>query len=212
MLHYEESSEKLLQNLQEQQHELLQQKQSLPVVQEKITQPKSEKTLVLTTQYGEIRIQLRPDLSQSSVDYIHRVIESKICRRCNFYRAEKAGILQGILANKDAKFNTERGPCPPGSESIRNDCPKWDPQCGCHGPILTRGMVAWVEGKGGGPDFFINNYQQPANFWGTQHTTFGEIEDQKSLSVVDQIFTLPVQKRDGMSRLEDSIPFEIRLE
>ena len=130
----------------------------------------NKETLVLTTKHGKIKIVLRPDLSAGSVDYIHRLVDSKVCRRCNFYRAEKPGILQGVVANKDIGFNKELGPCPPGAESVKNDCPKWDENCGCHGPVMTRGMVAWAAGQAGGPDFFIDNYKSPGNWWGTQHT------------------------------------------
>jgi cyclophilin family peptidyl-prolyl cis-trans isomerase len=169
-------------------------------------------TLVLTTSLGPIRIQMRPDLSEGSVDYIRRLIESQVCRRCNFYRAEKPGILQGVMANRDVPINTERGTCPPDAASVKNDCPKWDPECGCHGPLMTRGSVAWAAGQAGGPDFFIDAYKRPANWWGTQHTNFGFIQDPASMAIVDQIFGFPVKESGGMHHLKDAIQFTMTLE
>lgn len=125
-------------------------------------------TLVLKTEIGDIRIVLRPDLSKESIDYIHAILQQG-CRRCNLYRAEKPGILQGMITNKEVPLPTVRGSCPPGSENVRNECPEWDKQCACHGPVMAKGMVAWAAGETG-PDFFIDAYKAPANWWGTQHT------------------------------------------
>ena len=116
---------------------------------------KTKETLVLYTKLGDIRITMRPDLSQGSVDYIHRLIAAG-CERCKLYRAEERGILQGIMAKKGVSTNTEKGSCPPGAEREKvGDCPSWDKQCACHGPIMTRGAVAWAAGQAGGPEFFI---------------------------------------------------------
>lgn len=119
----------------------------------------TREVLVLTTKQGQIRVVLRPDLSAGSVDYIHRLVATKVCGRCNFYRAEIPGILQGIMKNKDVPVNDVKGPCRADAESVQNDCPKWDSHCGCHGPIMTRGAVGWAAGQAGGPDFFIDNYK-----------------------------------------------------
>lgn len=115
--------------------------------------------LVISTQLGDIRVVLRPDLSAGSVDYIRTLVQSNKCDRCSFYRADGRGILQGIMKNKEIATNTELGPCPPGYESVKNDCPAWDKNCSCHGPIMERGAVAWAAGQAGGPDFFIDNYR-----------------------------------------------------
>lgn len=179
----------------------------------RISARSSSQTLVLTTELGPIRIGLRPDLSQGSVDYIHKLVESGVCRRCIFYRAEKPGILQGVMANKDIPTNEVLGPCPSDSaQKVENDCPEWDPDCGCHGPVMTRGGVAWAGGDPGGPDFFIDAYKNPAKWWGTQHTNFGFIEDPASMAIVDQILNLPVKKSGGMSYLNDHIPFSMTIE
>jgi hypothetical protein len=95
-----------------------------------------------------IRILLRPDLSASSVDYIKQVIAKGICHECRFYRAEKPGILQGIISHSDitASDIVSKGQCPIGYEDVPNDCPAWDTQCGCHGPVMIRGAVGWCAG------------------------------------------------------------------
>ena len=127
-------------------------------------------TLVLKTAEGDIKITLLPDLSKESIDYIRAMVaDAGNCSPCNLYRAEKPGILQGVLTNKEIPVPTVKGTCPQGSEGVPNDCPDWDKTCGCHGPVMTKGMVAWAAGATG-PDFFISHYEKPALFWGTQHT------------------------------------------
>ena len=135
----------------------------------------SKETLLLkTTSMGTLKIVLRPDLSPESVDYIHQLVKhvsqsNQPCRNCRLYRAEKPGILQGILRHPNVAPSTTLGSCPSGFDTVKNDCPKWDANCQCHGPVMTKGMVAWAAGKSG-PDFFIDNYPSPAKWWGTQHT------------------------------------------
>ena len=121
------------------------------------------------TDLGVVKITLRPDFSKESVNYIHRIVKEG-CTRCNFYRAEQPGILQGMIKNKDVPIPTAKGRCPAGYENVKNECPKWDQQCACHGPVMERGHVAWAAGATG-PDFFIDNYKQKATWWGTQHTS-----------------------------------------
>lgn len=169
-------------------------------------------TLVLTTVFGPIRVRLRPELSQGSVEYIYRLVESNVCQKCQFYRAETPGILQGIMANADIPTNTVLGTCPLDAVDVHNECPAWDPHCGCHGPVMTRGSVAWAAGQAGGPDFFINAYERPALWWGTQHTNFGFIEDPASMAIIDQIVNLPVTQNGGMHHLKEAIHFETSLE
>eukprot|EP00980_Cylindrotheca_fusiformis_P027827 scaffold22560_cov135-Cylindrotheca_fusiformis.AAC.38 len=170
-----------------------------------------KESLVLATDLGDIRIILRPDLSSESVKYIHQLVAAG-CERCKLYRAEQRGILQGIMANESVPPNKVKGKCPPeaATEDV-GECPKWDPTCACHGPIMTRGSVGWAAGTPGGPDFFIDNYKSPAKWWGTQHTNFGFIEDKDSLQVVARIFDLPTRKA-GLTFLKDEIHFQIRLE
>ena len=84
--------------------------------------------------------------------------------------------------------------------------------CGCHGPVMTKGMVAWAAGQSGGPDFFIDNYIRPAEWWGTQHTIFGEIIDESSFNIIENIFKLPVYDGNGMTFLEKVIHFDLSFE
>ena len=180
---------------------------------------KKFKFLVLTTIHGNIKITLRPDLSKGSVNYIYQLVESygghgKKCAHCRFYRSEKPGILQGIMEHKGVvPVNTVKGSCPTqgGAEKVRNNCPAWDKQCGCHGPVMTRGAVAWAAGQAGGPDFFINGYPAPSTMWGTQHTNFGFVDDHASLDILDAIWELPVVATPGMHLLEDPIHFDLVL-
>jgi hypothetical protein len=141
----------------------------------------TKETLVLKTKLGNIKIVLRPDLSKGSVDYIYEVMKASApdgssCPGCRLYRAEKPTILQGVL-REDVGANTVKGSCPAGYESVPNECPEWDEHCGCHGPVMTRGMVGWAAGSAGGPDFFIDNHPDPADWWGTQHTGAYHVAD-----------------------------------
>ena len=172
-------------------------------------------TLVIETYAGDIRIVLQQELSLPSVEYIHNVVNSggssSKCNRCLFYRAEQKGILQGMIKSDTVPIVTERGACPPGFETIENKCPEHDTKCGCHGPLMERGMVGWAAGKTG-PDFFIDDYRKPARHWGTQHTVWGRITDQESFAVLDRIWALPTAKKGGLTYLNDPIKFTMRIE
>ena len=76
-----------------------------------------------------------------------------------FYRAEKQLLLQGIVSETSAAPRTQvaLGPCPVEDYVPKSKCPAHDPHCGCHGPVMTKGMVGWA-GGGAGPDFFINTF------------------------------------------------------
>lgn len=93
-------------------------------------------------------------------------------------------------------------------------------------------MVAWA-GGGTGPDFFIDAYEDRADWWGTQHTgtcprrsclrrgplevrltattaaVWGEIRDADSFAVIDRIWTLPTRSEEGMAFLEQEIAFDL---
>mmetsp|Transcript_12255 Transcript_12255/g.16035 ORF Transcript_12255/g.16035 Transcript_12255/m.16035 type:complete len:305 (-) Transcript_12255:11-925(-) len=166
--------------------------------------------LILSTDLGPIRITLKPEYSKETAEYIRDVVSTGKCDRCAFYRAESQGILQGIIKSNILSVPTERGSCPKGLEDVPNNCPAWDTQCGCHGPILERGYVAWAAGKTG-PDFFIDDYRKPAKFWGTQHTAWGQIEDDQSLNVIQKIWTLPAKKNNGLTYLENNVKFTMSI-
>lgn len=102
------------------------------------------KTITMKTSQGDIRIKLRPDLSLASVQYIQKLLESRMpCEHCRIYRAEKPGILQGNLIKEGVEINKVLGDCPEEFKNMKHDCPPHDPKCGCHGPIMKRGMIAW---------------------------------------------------------------------
>jgi cyclophilin family peptidyl-prolyl cis-trans isomerase len=167
------------------------------------------KTLILTTPLGPIHIQMRPDLSPESVAYVEQLVNSQTCDQCRLYRAERQGILQGIMENKAIPPNTVKGRCPKGAETIKNECFESNPQCACHGPLMSTGAVGWAAGTAGGPDFFIDAYPKTAKWWGTQHTNFGFIHDEASMNLVHEILQLPVKNRGGMNMLNQTIPFEL---
>ena len=98
-----------------------------------------------------------------------------------------------------------------GLQHIPNDCPDWDKDCGCHGPVMTRGMVAWAGGKTG-PDFFIDAYTDPAEMWGTQHTVFGKLLPE-SIDLLENIWDLPVHEQNSMMTMLDvPVSFTMKLE
>jgi len=180
--------------------------------------------ITLKTPHGNIRITLRPDLSPESVDYVRRLVASRSCDAdsCRLYRAERPGILQGILKSGDADgdsgaavqppvpTNTVLGACPAEYRDAEQDCPPHDPNCGCHGPVMTKGHVGWAAGTAGGPDFFINTYEHPAAHWGNQHTVWGFVEDDDgdgSLATIQKYWELPVRNNGGMHLLVDEVPF-----
>jgi cyclophilin family peptidyl-prolyl cis-trans isomerase len=177
----------------------------------------SNHSTITTTSPLSIRIILRPDFSKESVEYIKAITLKGYCKRCSFFRSEKAGILQGIVSSihpSIVPLTSIKGSCPTGYgyELVPNDCPKWDPQCSCHGPVMTKGTVGFAAG-GTGPDFFINNHDKPALFWGTQHTVWGHIVDPKSFLVVNDILhNYPTTHSNGMTYLTTPIPFQLSLE
>lgn len=63
---------------------------SLPAIDTSIS------VIALTTPHGVIRIRLKPDWSQSSVEYVRRVAATgSLCTpQCEFYRAEPGFLLQ----------------------------------------------------------------------------------------------------------------------
>ena len=171
-------------------------------------------TVVLRTEMGEIRVELRPDLSVESCQYLHELVNSGLCEECRFYRADAPGILQGIAKNEAFASIPQKGRCPSGldeQQQQQHDCPQTDPMCDCHGPIMTKGMVAWA-GGGTGPDFFIDTYDQEGDAWGHSHTVFGIVNDEESFRVIEHIYHQPVSKNGFASFLQQPIVFEVDLE
>lgn len=170
-------------------------------------------TLLIKTNVGTISIVLRPDWSSESCDYIHQLAKTQKCSPCNLYRADKPGILQGIMKDERLTQLVKKGPCvhDPTNGDTAGECPPHDPHCACHGPVMTHGMVGWA-GGGTGPDFFVDTYKRPAKFWGRQHTVFGKIQDQASFDVIEHIYTLPTRKDGIMIYLLEPIHFEIEIQ
>jgi hypothetical protein len=183
--------------------------------------------LIRTNKIGDIRINFRPDLAgPTSIQYIIGVVQAAAaasnnnneanngpgvrCDRCNFYRAETKLLLQGVLAQHSIQSSSavSLGPCPINNYQPKLECPPHDPNCGCHGPIMTKGMVGWA-GGGKGPDFFINVFDKPVDWWERQHTAFGVLDD-ASIRNVERAFDLPAHMA-GMRMLDEPIPFSIEL-
>ena len=77
---------------------------------------------------------------------------------------------------------------------------------------MTTGMVGWA-GGGTGPDFFINVFPDPVDWWGQQHTVWGMVEDSDSLDRIgNQILTLPVKKGGPMNMLIEAFDFKMAME
>lgn len=176
------------------------------------------RVLVLKTTRGDIHIKLRSDLSRESVQHIQQLAENADnCEKCQFYRSEKDLLLQGVMLPKSSipalAERPPKGKCPPEFANRAQDCPKHDPKCGCHGPTMTKGMVGWAGGNTG-PNFFINVYKKPVEWWGQQHTVWGLIEDPKSLNIVEnRILNLPVDKSGGsMNMLKNKIGFQMEVQ
>ena len=116
------------------------------------------------------------------------------------------------MASKDVLGRPAKGPCPAEFANQKQDCPPHDINCACHGPTMTKGMVGWA-GGGTGPDFFINVFNDPVDWWGQQHTVWGMVEDADSLDRIrNQILALPVKKGGAMNTLVEPFGFEMAME
>jgi len=118
--------------------------------------------------------------------------------------------LQGVIAEPSIpKGDVTLGPCPIDNYVPKNKCPDHDPNCGCHGPVMTKGMVGWA-GGGGGPDFFINTFAKPVEWWENQHTVWGKIADDESMKIVERTYELNAHGK-GMRMLNEAIEFTLEL-
>lgn len=156
-----------------------------------------------------IRIRLRPDFSSESRDFVGAAALSG-CRG-EWYRNEPWGVLQGRLACGPDMPPVVKGPCPSGAVLDPNrECFAHDPDCGCHGPVMRRGMVAWA-GGGSGPDFFLYTGAEPARHWQNDHTVFGEIADDESWEAIARLHALPATDRRGMTMLDAKHPLVVQV-
>ena len=144
----------------------------------------------LKTSYGNIRIKLMPEWSETSVEYVRLLAANALCSsECKLYRAEPGFLLQGVI----------RGFLP--ANKVTKEGPK----------IMERGEIGWAGGASG-PDFFIYLGKEPATHFGKSHTVWGVIADDESMAVVEKIVMRPAKSEvpGGMHMIEEKMPIEIR--
>ena len=94
-----------------------------------------------------LRLRLLPEWSNSSVAFMKHAAD--VGCSGELYRSEKDFLVQGrINCAGGAIPKVVKGTCPPGVKvDASRQCPSHDPQCGCHGPIMSKGMVGWAGGS-----------------------------------------------------------------
>ena len=128
--------------------------------------PSTMSRVVLRTIHGSIRIRLKDQWSQRSVDYIRLLAHSGLCYDCGFYRSEKGFLLQGVL----------RGLIPVVEEAKKVK-------------TFDTGDVGWAGPWG--PHFFIYMGRKDQSLhWGEGHV-WGYVEGNQSMSVVNKILSQP---------------------
>jgi hypothetical protein len=173
----------------------------------------------------KIRLSLRPDLSAGSVDYVIRLVRNQ-CANCAFHRITKiqqksgsedgdqGGLLLGTMANHKVPLNSVPGTCPDKKSEKNKACKDCDcKDCECHGPILKRGMFGWAGRTSGGPDFFVNLYENHQTDLGTSFTVFGRIDhhDHESFKVVEELLNEDTSFQKAMV-FDEKIHFDLELE
>lgn len=151
--------------------------------------------IALRTTLGDIRLRLKPEWSQPSVDYVRRLArglpkQEDTCVQCELYRTEPGFLLQGVMRSViPANTVTQQGP-----------------------KLMEKGEVGWA-GGGPGPDFFIYLGAHPAKHFGTDHTVFAELADEETLALVERIVGLPSGQPGGpntMRFLDERVQFEVK--
>lgn len=125
----------------------------------------------------EIIIDLRKDLSPTSIQYISSMVNMKHgdgtdpCIKCEIYRTEKGFLIQGVVRRvpilSDEDDVTDRIEEDSTGVEYKN----------LRGPPMKRYDVAWAGGFGG-PDFFI--YTDPKGPYRGGEIVFGHITDLNS--------------------------------
>uniref|UniRef100_A0A7S1FHA2 PPIase cyclophilin-type domain-containing protein n=1 Tax=Noctiluca scintillans TaxID=2966 RepID=A0A7S1FHA2_NOCSC len=164
-----------------------------------------------------LRLKLLPEYSQSSADFLRHAAAS----HCDgeLYRSELNFVVQGRISCTPEKLPPKvvKGDCPAGVTTDPNrKCFAHDPDCGCHGPIMYKGMVGWAGGSAG-PDFFIYTADMrncevgacPAQHWANDHTVFAEVADSETWHAIEVLYTLPVEPRGGMTFFSDKISLSV---
>jgi hypothetical protein len=98
----------------------------------------------------QIRIKLAPELSGPiSTGYMADLAAlSSLLETATLFRAEPDNLVQGRVGDPRVPTKESRGPCPPGlvEANVKSSyC-----NCGCNGPTMRKGMVAWAGGHGQG--------------------------------------------------------------
>lgn len=163
--------------------------------------------VVMHTSEGDIRINLRDDISPVVAGYFKSFAVEGTCRRasagCRFYRSE-AVPEPGAVDNYG-------GPGPPyaliqgklagGVSGTRSDLPREG------SPVVERGYAALI---GTGPDFFIAVKHH--HEWGNAHTIWGEVAEE-DMGPVDAVTRLPVREelwgQTHVTVLRDPLPFRM---
>lgn len=164
-----------------------------------------------------LNLRLLPEHSESSVAFMRHAATTSCAGE--LYRSEKDFLVQGrINCNGASVPKVVKGGCPAGAAVEKSRaCPSHDPQCGCHGPIMSKGMVGWAGGSAG-PDLFIYTAHMdpkrcavgacPATHWSRDHTVFAEVADEATWDALNELYTLPV-KRSGMTFFADKIGLQV---
>ena len=155
-----------------------------------------------------VTLRLLPEFSAESVAFLHEAARSSCPGQ--LYRVEKSFLIQGRISCARGATQTKvvKAGCPSGvAVDTKRICPSHDPQCGCHGPIMARGMVGWAGGSAG-PDWFIYSGGAPATHWSHDHTVFAVVEDDESWATISEIGKLPV-KNAGMTMLVTPLQMSI---
>ena len=159
---------------------------------------------------SRVRIKLRPDLSPSSAAFLREAAAAG-CGG-SFYRNEDF-LLQGRIGCKPRQTKTavQKGDCPPDTApDPHRRCPAHDPNCGCHGPFMQRGMIGWAGGSAG-PDWFIYTGRATATHWSHDHTVLGEVADEESWAAIDRLHALPAASTvaNGMRMLAKPVQLHV---
>ncbi|CAL5221657.1 g3884 [Coccomyxa viridis] len=157
------------------------------------------KGCVLTTSYGQVRIEFLPHLAPETVAAVHDLASaSRECQGCKFYRNEAAptrgslgppyGLLQGSLQS------LKLAPAAEGKTPAK------------------RGQVCMIPGT---KEFFIALVDHDE--WGGAHTVWGEVSaadmDTTVMDIVGQRFHAVTHPEYGtvMRMLNTEVPFRIAL-
>lgn len=178
-------------------------------------------TLNLSVPGGQplaLRLKLLPEHSPDSVAFIKHAAS----HHCGgeLYRSENNFLVQGRISCPGAPElpKVVKGACPPGVKvEASRQCPSHDPQCGCHGPIMGKGMVGWAGGSAG-PDLFIYTAHMDENrckvggceatHWSRDHTVWAEVADQATWDAIGELYKLPTRAQ-GMTFFAQKIPLSV---